>query len=319
MHALIEEMLAELGDSGQPERHDGAVLSIPSSRIAFTTDSYVVDPVFFPGGDIGTLAVYGTVNDLSMCGAVPAWLSLGLILEEGFPLSVLHRIVGSISGAARETSVRIVTGDTKVVGSGMADGIFINTAGIGLLKEGVRIGPSRIRPGDRIVLSGDLGRHGIAILAAREGMRLETSLESDLAPLAGAVGGLLDSGTEVACMRDLTRGGLASALNELSMSAGLGMRIEERTIPVSPEVSGVCELLGLDPLSVACEGRFVAFVRPGDADRALAALGGFAECRDAAVIGTVTGPEEARVALTSMVGTTRILDMLSGEQLPRIC
>jgi hydrogenase expression/formation protein HypE len=319
MHALIDEMLAVFGESGRGEGHDGAVLDVPSSRIAFTTDSYVVSPLFFPGGDIGSLAVFGTVNDLSMCGAVPVWMSVGLILEEGLPLDVLRRVILSMSEAASQTGVRIVTGDTKVVDSGKADGIFINTAGIGVLREGVRIAPSRVRPGDSIILSGDLGRHGISILLAREGLRLESSIRSDLAPLNAMVQALLDTGADVTCMRDLTRGGLASALCEISKSSRLGIRIEEEGIPVSPEVRGACELLGFDPLYVANEGRFVAFVAAADSGRALEALRRFPEGRDAMQIGSVTDSRDAGVTMLNLVGTERIVDMLSGEQLPRIC
>jgi hydrogenase expression/formation protein HypE len=319
MHALIDEMLAAFGEGGRGDGHDGAVLDVPSSRIAFTTDSYVVNPLFFPGGDIGSLAVFGTVNDLSMCGAVPVWMSVGLILEEGLPLEVLRRIIRSMSEAASRTGVRIVTGDTKVVDSGKADGIFINTAGIGVLREGVRMAPSRVRPGDSIILSGDLGRHGISIILAREGLRLESSLRSDLAPLNAMVQALLETEADVTCMRDLTRGGLATALCEISKSSRLGIRIEEERIPVSPEVRGTCELLGFDPLYVANEGRFVAFVAAADAGRVLEALRRFPEGRDVRIIGSATNCRDAGVTMVNLVGTERIVDMLSGEQLPRIC
>jgi hydrogenase expression/formation protein HypE len=317
MHALIEEILAEFGYEG--ERHDGAVLDLPASKIAFTTDSYVVQPLFFPGGDIGSLAVYGTVNDLSMCGAMPVWMSVALILEEGLPLEVLRRIVRSMAEAASRTGVQLVTGDTKVVESGKADGVFVNTAGIGIVREGIIISPSRIRPGDAVILSGDLGRHGIAVLLAREGIRMESTLLSDLAPLGGIVQAVLDTGAEVRCLRDLTRGGLASALNEIARSSGLGIRIEEERIPVSPEVRGACELLGFDPLYVANEGRFVAFVEASDSGRVLDALSRFPGAGEAGIIGTVTGPGDAAVTMLTRVGTARIVDMLSGEQLPRIC
>jgi len=319
MHALIGEILSTLGVEGVAEMHDGAVLDVPASRVAFTTDSYVVNPLFFPGGDIGSLAVYGTVNDLAMCGAEPAWLSMGLVLEEGLPMEDLRKVLASMARASRETGVRVVTGDTKVVESGKADGIFVNTAGIGMVREGVRIAPSRIRPGDRIVLSGDIGRHGMAILAARGGLRLRSALESDLAPLWRAVSLVLGCGAEVHCLRDLTRGGLASALNELSMVSGLGFRVEEESIPVSSEVRGLCELLGLDPMHVACEGRFVAFVSGADAGEALKALGDCPEGCGATVIGVVGDHSEPGVVLSSPLGTERFMEMLSGEQLPRIC
>ncbi|MBI3603309.1 MAG: hydrogenase expression/formation protein HypE [Nitrospirae bacterium] len=299
--------------------HDGAVFSVEAGRLAFTTDSYVVQPLFFPGGDIGSLAVYGTVNDLAMCGAKPLYLSVGFILEEGFSLELLQRIVDSMAEAARKTQVQLVTGDTKVVDRGKGDGIFINTAGIGVVPPGVMVGPHRVQAGDRILVSGDLGAHGLAVLSMREGLGFGGGIESDSAPLHGVVADLLHSGVDVHCLRDLTRGGLASALNEIATAAKVEMTIEERSIPVQEPVRGGCEILGLDPLYVANEGRFVAFVPPAQAETALAVLRRHAVSHNASVIGTVTGSDEPLIILRTLLGTNRIVDLLSGDQLPRIC
>lgn len=320
MHELIEKMFLGALGGAQTQRHDGAVLVPPTgARLAFTTDSYVVSPLFFPGGDIGELAIYGTVNDLAMCGARAAWLSLGLILEEGLPMDTLWRIVQSLARAAQRTGVVIVTGDTKVVDRGRGDGIYINTAGIGVVEHDLDIGPGAIHDGDAIVIDGDVGRHGIAIMAQREGLALETALESDCAPLWNRVAPLLEHGIEVHCLRDLTRGGLASALNEIVMAAsGRSIIVDETAIPVLPQVEAVCEVLGLDPLYVACEGRFIAFVPGAQAASALELLRG-AGAPQPAIIGFVQRAERNEVILRSRLGTNRILDMLSGEQLPRIC
>lgn len=299
--------------------HDGAVFPVEAGRLAFTTDSYVVQPLFFPGGDIGSLAVYGTVNDLAMCGAKPLYLSVGFILEEGFSLEMLQRIVDSMADAARKTQVQLVTGDTKVVDRGKGDGIFINTAGIGLVPPGVVVGPQRVEPGDCIVLSGDIGSHGLAVLSMREGLRFGGGIESDAAPLHSVVAELLHSGVDVHCLRDLTRGGLASALNEIATAAKVGMTIEEQPIPVQEPVRGGCEILGLDPLYVANEGRFVAFVPSAQAETAMAVLRRHAVSHHASAIGTVTGSDEPLVVLRTLLGTNRIVDLLSGDQLPRIC
>jgi hydrogenase expression/formation protein HypE len=303
----------------QPEpawRHDAATLALSGDRLAFTTDSYVVTPLFFPGGDIGSLAVYGTVNDLAMAGARPRYLSLSLILEEGLPMETLWQVVRSIQSAAEQAQVRIVTGDTKVVDRGKGDGIFINTAGIGTIEPDGVIGPAAIQPGDVVLLSGDVGRHGIAILSARAGLTFETTIESDSAPLAIAVLDLCRQ-VPVHCLRDLTRGGLASALNELALATNLAIQLEPAAIAVQPEVQGACELLGLDPLYVANEGRFVAFVPAAAAVAAIACLRQYDP--SAQIIGTVTDDRPAQVILQSPLGTERILDFLSGEQLPRIC
>lgn len=316
MHQLIEDMFLAAFQPEPAWRHDAASLALSGDRLAFTTDSYVVTPLFFPGGDIGSLAVYGTVNDLAMAGARPRYLSLSFILEEGLPMETLWRVVQSIRAAADQSQVRIVTGDTKVVDRGKGDGIFINTAGIGTLEYDHDFGPTAIQPGDVVLLSGDLGRHGIAILSAREGLGFETTIESDAAPLAIAVLDLLNQ-CPVHCLRDLTRGGLASALNELALSANLSIHIEPAAISVHPEVQGACELLGLDPLYVANEGRFVAFVPPAAAAAALDCLRQYHPA--AQIIGTVTDDQSAQVISRSAIGPERILGFLSGEQLPRIC
>ena len=299
--------------------HDGATWPVEKGTLAFTTDSYVVRPLFFPGGDIGSLAVNGTINDLAMCGAKPLYLSAGFILEEGLSLDVLQRVVHSMAEAARAAGVPIVTGDTKVVDRGKGDGIFINTSGVGVVPAGVHVLPTLIQPGDAILVSGDLGSHGVAVLSVREGLTFAGNVESDTAPLHYVVADLIDSGIEIHCMRDLTRGGLASVLNELAMAAKVGMVVEEPTIPVREPVQGACELLGLDPLYIANEGRFVAVVPTSQAEAALAVMRRHEASRQAAHIGVVTDRDPPMVVLRTVVGTHRVLDQLSGEQLPRIC
>jgi hydrogenase expression/formation protein HypE len=300
-------------------RHDGATLNFNGQRLAFTTDSYVVRPLVFPGGTIGDLAVNGTVNDLAMCGARPLYLSAGFILEEGLPMETLRTVVESMRVAAARAGVQLVTGDTKVVDKGKGDGIFINTAGIGVIEAVMEISPAAVRAGDAIIVSGDLGAHGVAILSVREGLEFDAPVESDTAPLWEPVHALFEAGIAVDCLRDLTRGGLSSALNEIASTARLGMEISERSVPVREAVRGACEILGLDPLYVANEGRFVAFVAEQDAGRALDVLRRFPVCADAARIGVVTGSPDGMVTLESRIGGRRVLDMLSGEQLPRIC
>ena len=318
MNQLIEQMFtAGFDNEYLAQRHDGATFQLPNGRLAFTTDSYVVNPLFFPGGDIGHLAVNGTVNDLAMCGARPYYLSVGFILEEGLPMETLWHIVRSMRQAAQAANVQIVTGDTKVVDRGKGDGIFINTAGVGAVADGVEISPQQVQPGDVILLNGDIGRHGMAIMAVREGLAFETAIESDTAPVAEAVEALLAAGIELHCLRDLTRGGLTSALVEIAETAVLHIHIDERAIPVQAEVQGACELLGLDPLYVANEGRFAAFVAPADAERALKILQQFDS--QARSIGKVIEASSALVTMRSKIGANRILDRLSGEQLPRIC
>jgi len=315
MHRLLESVfLPAFNNPILASAHDGAEIGINGTRLAFTTDSYVVHPLFFPGGDIGALAVNGTVNDLAMCGARPLFLSASFILEEGLPMETLQRVVQSMQAAAQAVGVQIVTGDTKVVDKGKGDGLFINTAGIGLLDHSVQIAPQFVRPGDAVIVNGDLGRHGMAIMAVREGLEFESLIESDCAPLAAPVLALLDAGIVVHCLRDLTRGGLASGLCEIAKTAHVHIHIEEAAVPVNEDVRGACEILGMDPLYVANEGRFVAFVAPEDANRALSILGG-----EARQIGAVCGGDDHLVTLKSPIGATRIMDMLSGEQLPRIC
>jgi hydrogenase expression/formation protein HypE len=311
VRAFQNPMLASL--------HDGATWPVEKGTLAFTTDSYVVRPLFFPGGDIGSLAVHGTINDLAMCGAKPLYLSAGFILEEGLSLDVLQQVVNSMAEAARVAGVSIVTGDTKVVDRGKGDGIFINTAGIGVVPSGVTVSPQRVTPGDAILVSGDLGSHGVAVLSVREGLMFEGDITSDSAPLHDVVGDLIESGIEIHCLRDLTRGGLASALNELAVAAKVGMAIDESAVPVLEPVRGACELLGLDPLYVANEGRFVAMVPESQTEATLAVMRRHAVSGKAARIGTVTHRPSPPVVLRTVVGTNRILDLLSGEQMPRIC
>ncbi len=298
---------------------DGAVLEVAGERLAFTTDSYVVTPVFFPGGDIGRLAICGTVNDLSMSGAIPLFLSAGFIIEEGFPLSSLQTIVTSMQETAGEAAVKIVTGDTKVVNRGGVDGIFINTAGIGLIPGGVEISGSLARPGDRVLLSGSIGDHGVAILSSREGLQFSTTLQSDCAPLNSLVAAMLGVSRKIRCLRDPTRGGLSSTLNELARQADVGIWVEEDRIPIKEEVQGACELLGFDPLILANEGKLVAIVAAEDAEMILQRMKAHPRGRDAALIGEVREEPKRKVILRTRIGLTRIMDMLVGEPLPRIC
>ena len=300
-------------------RHDGAVLPTSGGRLAFTTDSFVVKPWAFPGGDIGSLSVFGTVNDLAMCGAIPRWLSAGFILEEGFPLEALRTVVLSMASAAKEAGVQIVTGDTKVVERGKGDGIYVNTAGVGEVPAGRVVAPGEVRPGDTILVSGDLGRHGMAIMSVREGLAFETPIVSDCACLAPTVERLFQAGVRVRCLRDLTRGGLASALNEVASTRRVAIEVKEDRLPVHETVRGACEVLGLDPLYVANEGRFVAFVDPADAERALGVLREGPGGAGATVAGVVKAAPAGLVTLRSTIGSVRVLDLLSGEQLPRIC
>ncbi len=312
-------------------QHDSAVAELAEKKIAFTTDSYVVRPLFFPGGDIGSMAVHGTVNDLAMAGARPVYLSSAFVIEEGLPMETLWRIVRSMAGAAKKCGVQIITGDTKVVDRGKGDGVFINTAGIGVVEHAQTVAPQNVCPGDRILLNGDLGRHGMAIMAVREGLQFESRIESDSAPVHETVLELLRAGVQIHCLRDLTRGGLTSALNEISAAAGLTLLVEETAIPVREDVHAACEILGLDVFQVACEGRFAAFIPERDAPHALAIMQKVS--KDACLIGQVLPPlprrSEAKagpnfnpspnVILKSAIGARRILDMPTGEQLPRIC
>ena len=291
----------------------------PGPRIALTTDSFVVRPLFFPGGDIGRLAVHGTVNDLAVGGARPLYLASAFILEEGLALADLERIAASMRGACDEAGVDLVAGDTKVVDRGKGDQVFISTTGVGIVPEGRTLSIRSARPGDRILVSGTLGDHGIAIMSVREGIEFETVLESDTAPLNGLVETLLAACPETRCMRDPTRGGLSSALNELAAASGVGVTLAEAAIPLRPEVRGACEMLGLDPLYVANEGKLIAVVPPDDADRALEALRSHPLGKDAAIVGEVVADHPGLVVLRSRVGGSRVVTLLAGEQLPRIC
>ena len=310
LQALSNPLLARLDDS--------AVFDF-EGRLAFTTDSYVVNPIFFPGGDIGRLAVCGTVNDLAMVGAVPLYLSLAFIIEEGLLQEDLARIVGSVQMAAGEAGVQIVTGDTKVVNRGSADKLFINTAGVGCVPEGVDISGSNARAGDKVLLSGIIGDHGIAVLSQREGLGFSTRLKSDCAPLNGLVAEMIKASPRIHSMRDPTRGGLATTLNEIASQSKVSIRIEEEKIPVREEVRGACEMLGLDPLYIANEGKLVAIVAPEDAEAVLKKMRRNTYGREAAIIGEVQAEHPGRVVMKTLLGASRIVDMLVGDPLPRIC
>jgi hydrogenase expression/formation protein HypE len=339
-HELIEQLFVHhFANPTLSELNDSALLNIPrnteyairsaqheirnaqyAARLAFTTDSYVISPLFFPGGDIGRLSICGTVNDLAVTGAVPRYLSAGFIIEEGLPWETLERIVASMAVCAKDAHVRIVTGDTKVVNHGAADGLFINTAGVGFVPPGRELGPSRLRPGDRLLVSGTLGDHGMAVMMQREGLQFSSPLVSDCAPLNGLIADLLAACPDgVRCMRDPTRGGLVATLNEWAGASELGLVIEETQIPLRQEVRGACEILGLDPLYVANEGKVVIAVAPERADAALDALRAHPLGREAALIGHATADHPSRVVLRTPLGARRVLDMLVGEQLPRIC
>ena len=316
---LASVFLPALGNPVLNRLDDQAIVSLDSTKLAITTDSFVVKPLFFRGGDIGSLAVHGTINDLAMGGAEPLWLSAAFILEEGLPIDTLRRVVASMHEAAAKAGVPIVTGDTKVVEKGSADALFINTTGIGRVRDCISLSASQARPGDAILVSGYLGDHGIAILAEREGLQFETQVNSDSAALHTLVARLLEATHEVRCLRDPTRGGLSSTLNEIAASSGVGVELDETTIPVREEVRGACEMLGLDPLYVANEGKLVAIVAPSVADAALRALQSHPLGKDAAIIGRITPEHPRMVVMRTPLGTTRIVDMLSGDQLPRIC
>lgn len=320
MHQLIQKMFVSTFKNPQLEmEHDGATFRVSNGKLAFSTDSYVISPLFFPGGDIGSLAVHGTVNDLAMCGAAPLYLSASFILEEGFPMETVWKIVQSMSSAAQAANVQIVTGDTKVVEKGKGDGVFINTAGVGVIKHNQHIAPTEIQPEDEIILSGDIGRHGIAIMAVREGLEFESTIKSDSAPVADLVKQLLDANIRIHCMRDLTRGGLSSAIIEIAEKAERHIHIQEQAIPVISEVQGACEILGFDPLYVANEGRFIVIVPSKYSQKSLDIMRSHPLGKGASIIGKVTAEMKPLVTMTSKIGTRRIIDMLSGEQLPRIC
>ena len=317
---LMEEVFLPAFRNPALERMDDqAVFDVPAGRLAMSTDTYVVKPLFFPGGNIGELAVYGTVNDLAVGGAVPKYLSAGFILEEGLPLETLRQIVTSMAQAANRCGVEIITGDTKVVEKGSGDGVFINTAGIGFVPDGVTYSASKVRAGDSIVLNGSLGEHGITILSQREGLELGGDLRSDAAPLHELCAAVMAAAPSLHAMRDLTRGGLSSALNEIARSAHVGIEIDERSIPLRDEVRGACEIFGLDPLYVANEGKMIAFVPEEAAEAAVAAMRNHEFGRDARIIGTVTSRHPRMVTMRTSLGTERIVDMLAQDQLPRIC
>lgn len=318
-HELVEEIFVKAFDNPILAKLDDSAAIDFSGRLAFTTDSYVVSPIFFPGGDIGKLAVCGTVNDLAMCGAKPLYLSLSLIIEEGLTQSELKTIVGSVQRAAKESGVKIVTGDTKVVHRGSADKLFINTAGIGIVPEGVDISGSSAKPGDKVLLSGPIGDHGIAVLSKREGISFSTQLESDCAPLNSLVAEMLNASSNIHCMRDPTRGGLATTLNELAKQSKVSIRIDEKKVPVRGEVLAACEMLGLDPLYVANEGKLVAIVPAEEADKFLKAMQGNHYGKEASLIGEVIEKTPGRVVLRTTIGASRIVDMMVGDPLPRIC
>jgi len=318
-HDLIKKSFVGMLDNPLLAQMDDSAVFDIKGRLAFTTDSYVVNPIFFPGGNIGKLAVCGTVNDLSMSGAKPLYLSLAFIIEEGLLLSELKQIVGAIKATAEEAGVKIITGDTKVVDRGSADRLFINTAGIGIVPEGVNISGSNARLGDKVILSGTIGDHGIAVLSKREGISFSTELESDCAPLASLVGEMLKASRNIHCLRDPTRGGLATTLNELAEQSKVGIRIEEAKIPVREEVVGACEMLGFDPLYVANEGKLIAMVAEEDAEKVLRVMKRHPYGKNAVVIGEVITEHPGRVVMKTLLGSSRIVDMLTGDLLPRIC
>ncbi len=320
MAQLVDELfVAAFDNEFLDQRNDQAMFRAGGGRMVMTTDGYVISPLFFPGGDIGSLSVHGTVNDVAMAGAKPIALSASFILEEGLPLADLKRIVDSMAKASKEAGVPIVTGDTKVVEKGKADGVFISTAGIGVVPEGVTISGERARPGDAILVSGTLGDHGVAVMSKREGLDFETTILSDSAALHGLVADMVQAVPDIHCLRDPTRGGLAATLNELALQSGVGMLIREAAIPVRDEVRGACELLGLDPLYVANEGKLIAICPGGHAEALLAVMRAHPLGADAAIVGTVVEDSHCFVQMETSFGGNRIVDWLAGEQLPRIC
>jgi hydrogenase expression/formation protein HypE len=320
MAQLIDELfVTALGNEYLAQGNDGALLPKTGGRLVMSTDSHVVSPLFFPGGDIGCLSVHGTINDVAVMGAKPLYLAASFILEQGFPLSDLKRIVESMAEASRQAGVPIVTGDTKVVEQGKGDGVFITTTGVGVVADGVNLSGSQARPGDKILLSGTIGDHGMAILSKREGLAFDAPIVSDTAALHGLVAAMLDCGANIRALRDPTRGGLATTLNEIARQSGVGMALNEAAIPVNKAVEAACEFLGLDPLYVANEGKLVAICAPEDADRLLAAICSHPLGRRAVIIGEVLDDPHGFVQMTTRMGGRRIVDWLTGEQLPRIC
>ncbi len=320
MNDLIRHLFAaEFHNDLLGQMADATVFQPGPGRLAFSTDSFVVSPLFFPGGDIGELAVNGTVNDLAMSGAVPRYLSAGFILEEGLPMEVLGRLCASMARACQAAGVQITTGDTKVVNKGHGDGVYINTSGIGLIPEGVRIGPAQARPGDVVLVSGTMGDHGIAIMSVREGLNFQTEIKSDTAPLHGLVAVMLEKTTDIHCLRDATRGGLAAVLNELAEASQVGVEFEEARVPVRPAVMAACEMLGLDPLFIANEGKLVAFVPEAHADGILDVMRAHPYGKDATIIGRIVREHPGMVLAKTSIGGTRVVDLPAGELLPRIC
>jgi hydrogenase expression/formation protein HypE len=320
MAQLIEELFARAFDNEWlAQANDNARFTVPAGRLVMATDSHVVSPLQFPGGDIGCLSVHGTINDVAMAGARPLYLAAGFILEEGFPLATLRHIVESMAAASREAGVPIVTGDTKVVEKGKGDGVFITTTGVGVVPEGVDVSGDRARPGDLILVSGTIGDHGVAIMSLRENLTFETTIRSDTAALHGLVAAMIDAVPAIRCLRDPTRGGLGTTLNEFARQSGVGMLIDEAKIPVNSQVNAACEFLGLDPLYVANEGKLVAICDPADAGRLLAAMQAHPLGADAAIIGEVVADPHCFVQMDTNFGGRRVVDWLTGEQLPRIC
>jgi len=318
-HLIKELFVKHLDNPLLRQSNDTACFEMPSGRVVMSTDGYVISPLFFPGGDIGSLAVHGTVNDVVMSGAIPYYLSAGFILEEGFPLADLERIVISMAMAAKAAGVSIVTGDTKVVEQGKGDGVFITTTGVGIVPEGVNISGDQARPGDAILVSGSMGDHGVAILSKRENLTFETAIESDSAALNGLVADMVQAVPQIHCLRDPTRGGLATTLNELALQSGVGMRLFESSIPVKAQVAAACELLGLDPLYIANEGKLIAICDQEQAERLLAIMRAHLLGSDAAIIGQVVADKHHLVQMQTRFGGQRVVDWLVGEQLPRIC
>ncbi len=319
-HSLIADLLVpEFENPILAQLDDGAILDIEGKRLAFSTDTYVVDPIFFPGGNIGDLAINGTVNDLAMCGSTPLYLSTALIIEEGFSVADLKKIFKGMKETAIKADVLIVTGDTKVVPNGAADKIFINTSGIGLIREGINISGHNARPGDKVIISGTIADHGITILTQRQGMTFESSIKSDTAPLNHMVQEMITASSQIHTLRDPTRGGVGTSLNEIAAQSKVGIKIYEAAIPIREEVSGICELLGFDPLYIGNEGKLLAFVGPDHAEKALDAIKANEYGKDASIIGEVVADSPGKVFMKTTIGGTRIVDMLTGEQLPRIC
>lgn len=320
MNDLIRHLFAaEFQNDLLGQMADATVLQPGAGRLAFSTDSFVVSPLFFPGGDIGELAVNGTVNDLAMSGAIPRYLSAGFILEEGLPMEVLGTLCASMARACKAAGVQIATGDTKVVNKGHGDGIYINTSGIGLIPESVHIGPTEARPGDVVLVSGTMGDHGIAIMSVREGLNFQTEIKSDTAPLNGLVAAMLEQTTDIHCLRDATRGGLAAVLNELAEASRVGIEFDEMKVPVRSEVMAACEMLGLDPLFIANEGKLVAFVPEAHAEAVLGVMRSHPYGKDATIIGRVVADHPGMVLAKTPIGGTRVVDLPAGELLPRIC